>query len=217
MSTRCRRPMPVPKTELALQLVPARRKALLRAKSCSKKTLKLTHSDRVINGDLTPYLTFFFNLTGLRNYFNYIPTYYEEWLFKNGRMLNVGKKTFNDSKRVEMALVEDFMQSVTPLVQTIINNSYKCFFFNGQLDLTVPFPMTSEFLSKMDWLAKDSFMHSAQWIWYSQGESRVVNGCVRNYLNAYQVVVRSAGYMVPANQPQDALEMIDNFIYGLEF
>ncbi|XP_029655098.1 carboxypeptidase Y-like [Octopus sinensis] len=131
--------------------------------------------------------------------------------------LNVGNQAFNDGKSVKLALAGDFMRSVTPLVQTILDNGYKCLFFNGQFNLLVPFQMTSEFLLKMVWSEKDAFLHSEQRIWYSRNTPEVVNGYVRSYKNLYHVLIRNAGHMAAVDQPQATLEMIDNFIFDRKF
>ncbi|XP_029655439.1 uncharacterized protein LOC115229178 [Octopus sinensis] len=63
--------------------------------------LKLKYFDQVINGDLTPYLTRFFNLTGRRNYFNYMANKVEKLkeYFKGSQIFLVIDETQHSLKK----------------------------------------------------------------------------------------------------------------------
>ncbi|XP_029657539.1 venom serine carboxypeptidase-like [Octopus sinensis] len=88
--------------------------------------------------------------------------------------------------------------------------------YSGQLDVIVPYPMTSSFLKKMDWAGQEEFHSAPQQIWYSQDKTRV-NGYVRSARNLKQILVRDAGHMVAEDQPKAGLEMIRNFIFDINY
>ncbi|XP_029655433.1 probable serine carboxypeptidase CPVL [Octopus sinensis] len=88
---------------------------------------------------------------------------------------------------------------------------YNTLFFSGQLDIIVPFQMTSAFLRNLEWEGKENFFRASQQRWYSK--TGRVNGYYLSSQNLMQLVVRNAGHMVPMDQPEAALEMLRLFIY----
>ncbi|RWS24971.1 putative serine carboxypeptidase CPVL-like protein, partial [Leptotrombidium deliense] len=51
-------------------------------------------------------------------------------------------------------------------------------------------------------------------IWKVDESDKEVAGYVRKVHNFYQVIVRNAGHMVPADQPRVAFAMINSFVDG---
>ena len=107
--------------------------------------------DELLNGDLSGHPSYFFNVTGFKNYFNYAITklpasfdfyadYVQGWLFIEIRFLSnkseyylmfqtsavrktihVGNRTYNDGSTVEKHLVQDVMKSVKPWIEALLN------------------------------------------------------------------------------------------------
>jgi vitellogenic carboxypeptidase-like protein len=95
--------------------------------------------DNLLNGDLTGYPSFFTNVTGYHNYFNYLLAelpadqgHYVAYLERAStrRALHVGNVSYADSMpEVEKHLVGDMMQSVKPLIE-VRKRPHKRFFLN---------------------------------------------------------------------------------------
>ncbi len=111
-----------------------------------------------LEGDLINTTTYFQNVTGLKNYFNYLITdspsefgYYQKYLNleKTLEVIHVGcmKYSFYNNT-VEEYLIDDQFQSVKPWFTTLINN-YKTLIYNGQLDIIVAVILTENFLKNL--------------------------------------------------------------------
>ncbi|XP_029655104.1 vitellogenic carboxypeptidase-like [Octopus sinensis] len=85
---------------------------------------------------------------------------------------------------------------------------------DGQLDVIIPYPATSEFLRQLEWNGKKDFATASQQIWYSTDGPKRVNGYYKSAGNVMQLIVRDVGHMVPMDNPEAAIEMLRLFIYG---
>lgn len=172
--------------------------------------------DDLMDGDKTGYPPYFTNVTGLTNYYNYIANgepedmqYWTQYINKTNvrKEIHVGNLTFNDGSEVEMHLEEDFMQSVKPWIEELMNN-YNVLIYNGQLDVIVAYTLTENFVSSLKWKNAAQFQQSPRFVW-RVGDN--VAGYVREVPGFAQVMVRNAGHMVPHDQPQWAFDMITRF------
>lgn len=181
--------------------------------------------DDFINGDKTPYPSFWQNVTGSTNYYNYLKVqspvefnYYGPYLAKANvrHAIHVGNLTYHGGDKVEEYLLEDIPQSVRDRVVVLANN-YKVLFYSGQLDVIVGAPLTEAFLASLEWKGQAAYKTAKRVIWKIDPSDVDVAGYARNVNDFYQVVVRNAGHILPYDQPERAFDMVDRFINGRPF
>jgi len=177
--------------------------------------------DEFMNGDFYPHPTYFFNITGSNNYFNFLnPTYppnpFSTFLNlpSTKDSIHVGSYEFSGyNKSVERYLIEDWMKSVGYALPTLLNN-YKVLIYNGQLDIILGPALAEKFIKTIKWDGDSEYLRVNRKIW--KIESNIV-GYVREVKEFRQVIVLASGHMVPLDQPQRAYDMIHRFIQGLPF
>lgn len=181
--------------------------------------------DTLLNGDITPYPSFFYNVTGTKNYYNFLLTtepadfdYYGAYLAKPEvrKAINVGNLTYNSGDAVEKHLLKDVMDTVKPWIATLMDN-YKVMFYNGQLDIIIPVPMTEAFLLTVPWSGLNQYLVADRLVWKVNPSDTEIAGYVRQVNNFYQVVVRTAGHILPYDQPERGLDMITRFVENKSF
>ncbi|XP_033761785.1 probable serine carboxypeptidase CPVL [Pecten maximus] len=181
--------------------------------------------DVLLNGDLTPYKPYFYNVTLTTNYYNFMLTqapddfnYYGNYLAKPEvrRAIHVGNLTYNDGRAVEMHLMNDVMDTVKPWIETLLDN-YKVMIYNGQLDIIIAVPLTEAFLLSTNWSGLKKYTEAERLIWKVNPTDVEVAGYVRNVGNFYQVIVRGAGHILPYDQPERGYDMIQRFIENKPF
>lgn len=176
--------------------------------------------DMLLNGDLSPYPTFFYNATGSTNYYNILRqeepaeySYYINYINQAAirKLMKVGKLPYGaQSESVEKAIVLDIMDTVKDWLAVLMEN-YKVLLYNGQLDIIVGAPLTERYLQVLEWSHKSDYLKAEKQVWKLGAD---VAGYVRKVNNFYQVVVRGAGHILPFDQPERAFELIDQFISG---
>ncbi|GFT56660.1 probable serine carboxypeptidase CPVL [Nephila pilipes] len=124
------------------------------------------------------------------------------------KAVHVGNLTFNDGLTVANFLSDDPMRSVKTLLIEIMNN-YKVLIYNGQLDLNQPYPNMVYFLRSIEWNQSEEFRNADKKIWRLNNE---IAGYVHNVGDFYLALVRSAGHIVPRDQPEFAFDLITRFI-----
>lgn len=176
--------------------------------------------DTVLNGDITPYPTFFNNFTGFHNYFNYLyPTDplqsipYDSFLNQASTRsaIHVGNLPFNDGSRVEHFLLADVMNSTAPLVSRLLDHDYRVLVYSGQLDLIVAYSLTRNWLHKLEWKGAGKFRGADRRIWQDADSGEII-GYLRMSDNLHEVLVRNAGHMLPSDQPLAGYRLINYFI-----
>ncbi|XP_061190859.1 probable serine carboxypeptidase CPVL isoform X2 [Saccostrea echinata] len=169
--------------------------------------------------------SYFYNNTNIGDNFNFLRTkepeefnYYGNYVAKPEvrAAIHVGNLTYNSGTQVEMHLINDVMDTVKPWIVTIMEN-YKVMFYNGQLDIIIPVPMTEYFLLSIDWSGKDMYRTTDRLIWRINPNDKEVAGYVRQVKNFYQVIVRNAGHILPYDQPERGYDMIQRFIENKTF
>uniref|UniRef100_A0A8C2H302 Probable serine carboxypeptidase CPVL n=1 Tax=Cyprinus carpio TaxID=7962 RepID=A0A8C2H302_CYPCA len=87
--------------------------------------------NHLLNGDLTPYPSYFQNVTGCTNYFNYMQCqeppdqeYFSAFVTLPDvrRSIHVGNLTFHDGSDVEKHLLQDVMKSIKPWLGVLMDN-----------------------------------------------------------------------------------------------
>ncbi|XP_048882335.1 LOW QUALITY PROTEIN: probable serine carboxypeptidase CPVL [Brienomyrus brachyistius] len=176
--------------------------------------------DSLLTGDMTPYPSFFQNVTGCTNYFNYLQCeepedqeYFTRFvtLPQVRAAIHVGNLTFNDGSRVEKYLQEDVMKSIKPWLAVLMDN-YRVLIYSGQLDVIVATPLTERFLPTVAWKGAEEYSKAERLSWRIQPKDREVAGYVRQVGEFFQVVVRGGGHILPYDQPERSFDMIDRFL-----
>ncbi|KAJ1100486.1 hypothetical protein NDU88_005572, partial [Pleurodeles waltl] len=89
--------------------------------------------DSLLNGDTTEYPSYYKNITGCDNYFNFLQCeepsdqeYFSKFLSLSEvrKSIHVGNLTFNDGSEVEKHLMSDIMKTVKPWL-TVLMDNYK--------------------------------------------------------------------------------------------
>jgi len=178
-----------------------------------------------MDGDLSPYPSYFTNFTGFKFYFNFlIPTsppemdYFSTFVQTESvrRSIHVGDKPYNDGNTVEKYMKNDMYHSVANLITDILDapQKYKVLMYSGQLDIIVAHTLTERFLWKLNWHGASDWKNNEKKIWRVGSD---LAGYVRKTDNLQFVVVRNAGHMVPLDQPKWAFDLINRFTSGKPF
>ncbi|XP_066539916.1 probable serine carboxypeptidase CPVL [Hoplias malabaricus] len=176
--------------------------------------------DSLLNGDLVPYPSYFQNVTGCTNYFNYMQCkepvdqeYFAKFVtLPNVRSsIHVGNLTFNNGSEVEKHLLQDVMKSIKPWLG-ILMDKYRVLIYSGQLDVIVAAPLTERFLPTVNWTGADELKKAERFHWKIRPSDTEVAGYVRQVNEFYQVIVRGGGHILPYDQPERAFVMIDKFL-----
>ncbi|GBG33814.1 Vitellogenic carboxypeptidase [Hondaea fermentalgiana] len=195
----------------------ARATALIKAGRMSEA---FTVWDAMINGDLLGAPSYFANVTGLTDYFNYMrmeepPSedlfgkFVDQPHVRKG--IHVGSIPFGaHSRDVEMALRGDFMVSFRPEVEALLEASVPVLIYNGMLDVIIHPVLTAGMLERLEFPDAASYRAEPQRIW--KDKKGVVAGYWKHAGSLTSVVLRGAGHMVPADQPEHAFHLIDTFI-----
>eukprot|EP00048_Salpingoeca_helianthica_P014045 m.213951 g.213951 ORF g.213951 m.213951 type:complete len:453 (-) comp15581_c0_seq1:3107-4465(-) len=179
--------------------------------------------DIMMNGDLFPYGTYFFNCTGSSNYDNFATItepasfgYFSQYLTQDKirAALHVGNATFNDGRACETNLMADVMRSYKRDLGLVMDN-YKVLLYNGQNDIIVGALLTERYLPTIPWQGATGFSSSPRKIW--RGGPEGVYGYFQQYQQFTYAIIRNAGHIVPYDQPAAAYDLITRFVRNLPF
>nr|XP_019932295.2 venom serine carboxypeptidase-like [Aedes albopictus] len=178
--------------------------------------------DALINGDMYSSGSLFKNVSGFETYFNYLqtkPDPKDDYMVKflelpeTRRAIHVGNNTFHEldsENKVEEHLKLDVMKSVVPYLEELLN-SYRVVIYNGQLDIIVAYPLTMNYVQKLNFPGRDQYKKAPRYIWKVDGE---IAGYAKEAGNLAEVLVRNAGHMVPKDQPKWALDLLMRLTHG---
>lgn len=181
--------------------------------------------DALINGDQYQSGSLFKNVSGFHTYFNYLETEPDPkdelmatflQLPATRRAIHVGNNSFHDldsENKVEEHLKLDVMNSVVPYLDELLNE-YRVAIYNGQLDIIVAYPLTMNYVRKLNFPAREQYAKAPRYIWKVDGE---IAGYAKEAGNLVEVLVRNAGHMVPKDQPKWALDLIMRLTHGKSF
>ncbi|KAE8573190.1 venom serine carboxypeptidase-like [Halyomorpha halys] len=138
--------------------------------------------------------------------------YYTEYLELDvvRRSIHIGNRVYNNGSEVQRYLQNDIMHSVKPWIEVLLDN-YRVMFYNGQLDIIVAYPLTINFLSKLNWSGSNYYKTAPRKEWKV---GRELAGFYKKAKGLIEVLVRKAGHMVAQDQPEWALDLISRFIYN---
>ncbi|XP_046403576.1 venom serine carboxypeptidase [Ischnura elegans] len=180
--------------------------------------------DELLNGDLTPYPSYFYNATGFTFYYNFLHSHDDSKFGDLGKFvqkaevrsaIHVGDRPFNGGTEVEQHLKLDVMQSVKPWVEALLDSGmYRIVFYNGQLDIIVAYPLTVSFLNSLNWNGAKAYMNASRQIWHVDGK---IAGYSKVAGPMTEILVRNAGHMVPSDQPKWGLDLLNRFTANKPF
>ncbi|XP_062984822.1 probable serine carboxypeptidase CPVL [Elgaria multicarinata webbii] len=178
--------------------------------------------DLLLNGDQTGSPSYIQNITGCTNYYNFLQCkepedqeYFGELLAvpEVRKSIHVGNLTFHNGSVVEKHLIEDVMKTIKPWLGILMDN-YRVLLYNGQLDIIVAAPLTERFLPTVPWAKAKEYKNAKRAVWKINAKDPEVAGYVRQAGEFYQVIVRGGGHILPYDQPERSLDMLDRFISG---
>nr|CAD7568807.1 unnamed protein product [Timema californicum] len=168
-------------------------------------------------------VSYLHNLTGFTYHYNYLfatgdpldNERFEDFINLNASRLaiHVGDREFHDSSEVSSHLYDDYMKSVKPWLEVLLEN-YRVLMYNGQLDIICAYPLTANLLRKLEWSGADDYRTAERSQWLSGGE---LAGFVKTAGNLTEILVRNAGHLVPTSQPAWSYDLITRFTSGLSY
>ncbi|XP_014252803.1 venom serine carboxypeptidase-like [Cimex lectularius] len=165
----------------------------------------------------------FYNETGFTFSFNFL--HYKDDLMNGDigkflsqkyvrRGLHVGDIPFLFNNTVVIQyLLADTLQSVVPWLETLLEN-YRVLVYSGQLDIICAYPLTVNYLKKLEWSGAQEYKNAKREKWFVDGE---LAGYVKQAKGLTEVLVRNSGHMVPQDQPTRALILLKKFIFNQPF
>ncbi|CAF0777535.1 unnamed protein product [Adineta steineri] len=180
--------------------------------------------DSLLNGDLLNTTSYFYNVTGIKNYFNYLLTdepedqgYFVPFVTRADRrkQIHVGNLSYgSQSEMVEKMLLNDVMQSMAWKVAAIANANYSVLIYNGQLDIIIAVPLTMEWVGQLSWTGTDELREAERKVWKVTDSDPEIAGYIKTANNNrfFLATVRNAGHMVPYDQPRVMLDLLQRFL-----
>ncbi|CAF0818939.1 unnamed protein product [Adineta ricciae] len=180
--------------------------------------------DALLNGDLLNTTSYFYNVTGIKNYFNYLLTnepqdqgYFIPFVTRADRrkQIHVGNMSYGgQSEIVERMLLNDVMQSMAWKVAAIANANYSVLIYNGQLDVIIAVPLTMEWIGQLVWSGTDELRQAPRKIWKVADSDPEIAGYIKTANNNrfFLATIRNAGHMVPYDQPRASLDLLERFL-----
>ncbi|XP_046676420.1 venom serine carboxypeptidase-like isoform X2 [Homalodisca vitripennis] len=129
---------------------------------------------------------------------------------KARKSLHIGSLPLQEEGFVYESLALDIVQSVKPWVEELLE-VYPIVFYNGQLDIICGYPMMIKFLRSLNWSGQSQYLNATRTKW-CEGEE--LAGYYKGVHNLYDVLVRDAGHMVPADQPLWAYTLVNSITSG---
>lgn len=184
--------------------------------------------DKFLNGDVWPYANYFHNCSGSNDYDNFLRTnapaefgYFGPYVNQPDirKAIHVGNRPFQDGHTCEIHLLADFMVSMKPRLQTLLDapQQYKIVIYSGQLDVIIGAALTERFLPTVQWSGQTDYTTAERMVWRISDSDPDVAGFVRVAKNLQQVIIIGAGHIAPHDQPQRAMNMIDRMVQNIPY
>jgi len=196
----------------------------MEALAANERIAAFKYFDEFLNGDFYPYPTYFNNITGTNDYFNFLdpdypPNPYPQYLMLNSTRaaIHVGANIYWDyNHTVEYYLMHDWMSSALSKMHTLMDN-YKVMVYSGQNDFILGAALTEKWVRTVAWKGQVAYNNAPRSIWKVAPSDSVPAGYSRSVDNFTHTIVRNAGHMVPLDQPRRAYDMIRRFVLGIPF
>lgn len=106
-------------------------------------------------------------------------------------------------------MADDFLNSAMHFTEYLLEKGMRIMYYSGNLDLIVAYPLSENAYKHMKWSKLEGYRHTLR-------QAFIVNdtlaGYIKKHENFIDAVILNAGHMVPTDQPEAMLELIDLFI-----
>ncbi|KAK2166842.1 hypothetical protein LSH36_34g00008 [Paralvinella palmiformis] len=113
------------------------------------------------------------------------------------------------SEQVFEHLKEDFMKDIIMTVSKLLETDIKVVVYSGQLDLIVNTMGTEQWINQLQWSDLEDYIKSPRKPLYCDNK---MAGYIKKYKNFSFYWILKAGHMVPADQGETALVMLNDVI-----
>jgi carboxypeptidase C (cathepsin A) len=114
------------------------------------------------------------------------------------------------SKRIGFLLEKGEQNSASYLYPRLFEE-IAVLIYNGIYDMDCNFMGTDAWIGDLHWSYREEFLNKQRVPWIIEGK---VAGHVRSVKNLTQILVNDAGHLVPLDQPENALTLLENFLKG---
>jgi len=106
----------------------------------------------------------------------------------------------------------DFEESYRFDIRYLLSQNKRVLVYNGNYDLICNFYGATNLLNNMPWAGQKDFQGAKNQTWHVHGKVAGTFRTARNLLT--YMVVHNAGHMVPHDQPENALDLINRFFFN---
>ena len=122
-----------------------------------------------------------------------------------------GRKWAECNWLVHTALLGDWMTNLGTKVTDILNEGLDVLVYSGDKDFICNWRGGEAWTHQVEWSGKDEFNKQEYSEWSTDNREA---GALKTYENLKFLRVYEAGHMVPMNQPEAALKMLQQFTSG---
>ncbi|KAI2807022.1 hypothetical protein BLOT_008984 [Blomia tropicalis] len=127
--------------------------------------------------------------------------------------IHVGGIEFEKDKfQCQKNLIQDFLFSVKPLLETLLDSDYPILFWNGNLDILIAPVITENYLKKLQWKGSNRYYSAGRKILKLDEKSDYVDGYIRNVDNLTFAIIRNAGHLTFLDKPETVIKLMTDFI-----
>lgn len=94
--------------------------------------------------------------------------------------------------------------------EKLLNAGLRIMYYNGNWDFIVAYPLSENAFHHMNWTGSEAYEAAKRKPFYF---NQKLKGYVTQAKNFYEVSMLNSGHMVPTDQPEACLSLIDRFIY----
>ncbi|XP_072399531.1 venom serine carboxypeptidase-like [Diabrotica undecimpunctata] len=131
------------------------------------------------------------------------------------KAIHVGATEFGDGQ-VYTHLEKDIPKSEAYKVAELLKY-YRVLIYNGQTDLIVPYALTVNYLQRLKFPGSEDYAEADRTVWHDDNDRSVVAGYAKTAGKLTEIMVRNSGHMVPTDQPEWALQLINKFTRNVPF
>ncbi len=95
------------------------------------------------------------------------------------------------------------------------NPELRILIYNGNLDMSCGFQGAEKILYDLDWHGRTEWRDLDRRVWVEPFSQ--TRGYIKSHANLTQIVIPHSGHLVPTNQPETSLLMINHFVKGQKF